>query len=97
MNFDKVSKSEERKCGVEGWGVGGNTKTKPVSQTVQRGKIKNSNHLHNVKNISVANPRDFLIPCTEFLIRKRIFCMNTSTSKVCIFPDIFITKRSDQG
>ena len=38
------------------WGGGGggakmNTETKTVSQTVQRGKIQNSIHLHNVKHV----------------------------------------------
>ena len=37
------------------WGGGGgakvNTEPKTVSQTVQRGKIQNSNHLHNVKHV----------------------------------------------
>ena len=45
---------------VGGWGGGGgggrgrgggNTETKTVSQTVKRGKIQNSNHLHNVKHV----------------------------------------------
>ena len=41
-----------------GWGGGGgggggegNTETKTVCQTVKRGKIQNSNHLHNVKHV----------------------------------------------
>ena len=29
----------------------GNTETKTVSQTVKRGKIQNSNHLHIVKHV----------------------------------------------
>ena len=35
-----------------GWGGGGrgNTETKTVCQTVKRGKIQNSNYLHNVKH-----------------------------------------------
>ena len=37
--------------GVGGGGEGGNTETKTVSQTVKRGKIQNSNHLHNVKHV----------------------------------------------
>ena len=28
-----------------------NTETKTVSQTVKRGEIQNSNHLHNVKHV----------------------------------------------
>ena len=32
-----------------GWEV--NAETKTVSQTVKRGKIQNSNHLHNVKHV----------------------------------------------
>ena len=32
-------------------GGGGNTETKTVCQTVKRGKIQNSNHLHNVKHV----------------------------------------------
>ena len=59
MNFDKESLSEKKKMrmGV-GWGGGGgggggegNTETKTVCQTVKRGKIQNSNHLHNVKHV----------------------------------------------
>ena len=30
---------------------GGNTETKTVCQTVKKGKIQNSNHLHKVKNV----------------------------------------------
>ena len=33
--------------GVGRGGGGGNTETKTVCQTVKRGKIHNSNHLHN--------------------------------------------------
>ena len=64
MNFDKESKSEKTKivglkvcgCGLEvgvGWrgGGGGNAETKTVNQTVKRGKIQNSNHLHNVGHV----------------------------------------------
>ena len=53
MNFEKESKSEKKKkTWVEvGRGGGGNTETKTVSQTVKRGKIQNSNHLHNVKHV----------------------------------------------
>ena len=40
-------------CGVKGGGMGEgwDTETKTVSQTVKRGKIQNSNHLHNVKHV----------------------------------------------
>ena len=34
-----------------GGGGGGNIETKTVCQTVKRGKIQNSNHLHNVKHV----------------------------------------------
>ena len=54
MNFDKESKSEKKKIvggGGEGRGDGENTETRTVSQTVKRGKIQNSNHLHNVKHV----------------------------------------------
>ena len=61
MNFDKESKSEKKEnvgLKVGGWdgGWGGvrggvNTETKPVCQTVKRGKIQNSNHLHNVNHV----------------------------------------------
>ena len=34
-----------------GRGDGGNTETKTLCQTVKRGKIQNSNHLHNVKHV----------------------------------------------
>ena len=57
MNFDKESISEKKKkadgvgMGREGGGGGGNTETKTVCQTVKRGKIQNSNHLHNVKHV----------------------------------------------
>ena len=39
--------------GVGGGGGrgGGNTETKTVCQTVKSGKIQNSNHLHNVKQV----------------------------------------------
>ena len=37
--------------GEGGRGGGGNTETKTVSQTVKRGKMQNSNHLHNVKHV----------------------------------------------
>ena len=52
MNFDKESISEKKKMrmGLGGRG-GGNTETKTVCQTVKRGKIQNSNHLHNVKHV----------------------------------------------
>ena len=55
MNFDKESIFEKKK-NVDGGGVGkgggwGNTETKTVCQTVKRGKIQNSNHLHNVKHV----------------------------------------------
>ena len=58
MNFDIESISEKTK-NVDGGGVGvgsrggggGNTETKTVCQTVKRGKIQNSNHLHNVKHV----------------------------------------------
>ena len=55
MNFDKDSISEKKKNADVGWGGegggGGNTETKTVCQTVKRGKIQNSNHLHNVKHV----------------------------------------------
>ena len=60
MNFDKESISEKKKNadgsgGGEWWGGGGNTETKTetktVCQTVKRGKIQNSIHLHNVKHV----------------------------------------------
>ena len=58
MNFDKESISEKKKNadgggGGEGGGggCGGNIVTKTVCQTVKRGKIQNSNHLHNVKHV----------------------------------------------
>ena len=58
MNFDKESISEKKKkCGWGGGGEGGegggggSTETKTVRQTVKRGKIQNSNHLHNVKHV----------------------------------------------
>ena len=38
-------------CVGGGGGGEGNTGTKTVSQTVKRGKIQNSNHLHNVKHV----------------------------------------------
>ena len=54
MNFDKESISEKEKIadgggGREGGrgGEGGGT----VCQTVNRGKIQNSNHLHYVKHV----------------------------------------------
>ena len=55
MNFDKESISEKNNNadgggGGEGGG-GGNTETKTVCQPVKRGKIQNSNHLHNVKHL----------------------------------------------
>ena len=53
MKFDIESISEKKK-NVDGDGggeVGGNTETKTVCQTVKRGKIQNSNHLHNVKHV----------------------------------------------
>ena len=39
--------------GGGGWEGGGegNTETKTVCQTGKRGKIQNSNHLHNVKHV----------------------------------------------
>ena len=61
MNFDKESKCETKKKkkhvglkvkGGGGWGGGGGTDTKTVSQTVKRGKIQNSNQLHNVKHVA---------------------------------------------
>ena len=53
MNFDKESISEKTKNadGVGRGGGGGNTENKTVCQTVKRGKIQNSNHLHNVKHV----------------------------------------------
>ena len=57
MNLDKESISEKKKnadgvgWGGGGGGGGGNTETKTVCQTVKRGKIQNSNHLHNVKHV----------------------------------------------
>ena len=55
MNFDKESITEKKKMrmgvGRGGGGGGGNTETKTVYQTVKRGKIQNSNHLHNVKHV----------------------------------------------
>ena len=55
MNYDKESISEKKKNadrdgGRAGRG-GGNTETKTISQTVRRGKIQTSNHLHNVKHV----------------------------------------------
>ena len=49
MKFDK-EKNVDGGGGGEGGG-GGNTETKTVCQTVKRGKIQNSNHLHNVKHV----------------------------------------------
>ena len=56
MNFDKESISE-KKTNADGGGVGGggNTETKTVCQTVKRGKIQNSNYLHNVKQVGTIN------------------------------------------
>ena len=57
MNFDKESISEKKKnvdaggAGEGGGGGGGNTETKTVCQTVKRGKIQNSNHVHNVQHM----------------------------------------------
>ena len=58
MNFNKESKSEAKRktCGVEGGGGGGGgggegTVSKTVNQAVKRGKIQNSNNLHNVKHV----------------------------------------------
>ena len=53
MTFDKESISEKKKKadGSEEGGGGGNTETKIVCQTVNRGKIQNNNHLHNVKHV----------------------------------------------
>ena len=58
MNFDKESISKKKKkCGWGGGGEGGggggggNTETKTVCKTVKRGKIQNSNHLHNVQHV----------------------------------------------
>ena len=58
MNFDKESIFEKKKKMQMGVGVrrevgggGGNSETKTVCQTVKRGKIQNSNHLHNVKHV----------------------------------------------
>ena len=54
MNFYKQSLSEKKNNadgggGGEGGG-GGNTETKTVCQTVKRGKIQNSYHLHNIQS-----------------------------------------------
>ena len=58
MNFDKESVSEKKKMRMGEWGGGGGggqvegtLKTKTVCQTVKRGKIQNSIHLHNVKHV----------------------------------------------
>ena len=55
MNFDKESISVKKKNADgredEEEGGGGNTETKTVCQTVKRGKIQNSNHLHDVKHV----------------------------------------------
>ena len=55
MNFDKESISEKKKkvngCGGGEGGGGGNTETKTVCQSVKRGKIQNSNHLHHGKYV----------------------------------------------
>ena len=53
MNVDKDSVSEKKKNtdGDGERGGGGNTETKTVCQTVKRGKIQNSNHLHNIKHV----------------------------------------------
>ena len=55
MNFDKDSIFEKTKnadgAGGGGGEGGGKTETKTVCQTVKRGKIQNSNHLHNVKPV----------------------------------------------
>ena len=57
MNFDKESISEKKKNADGGGGEkgeggsGGNTETKTVCQTVKRGYIQNSNHLHDVKHV----------------------------------------------
>ena len=55
MNFDKESKSEKKKMwvrmGGEEGGGGEDTETKTVCQTVKRGKIQNSNHLHSAKHV----------------------------------------------
>ena len=44
-----------------GGGVGGNTETKTVSQSVKRGKIQNNNHLHNVKHVEQSTLQNMLI------------------------------------
>ena len=53
MNFDKESKSEKQNVwkGGGGGGGGGAKINKTVSQIVKRGKIQNSNHLHDVKYV----------------------------------------------
>ena len=58
MDFDKESISEKKKnadvAGVGrrgGGGGGGNAETKTVCQTVKKGKIQYSNHLHNVNHV----------------------------------------------
>ena len=53
MNVDKDSVSEKKKNADGGGerGGGGNTETKTVCQTVKRGKIQNSNHLHSIKHV----------------------------------------------
>ena len=54
MNFDKESISEKKTKNADGGGEGvggGNTESKTVCQTVKKGKIQNSNHLHNVKHV----------------------------------------------
>ena len=52
--LQKSISEKNKKCGWGGGGEvggGGNTETKTVCQTVKRGKIQNSNHLHNVKHV----------------------------------------------
>ena len=41
--------------------VRGNTESKTVSQTVKRGNIQNSNHLHNVKHVVKSTFQNMLI------------------------------------
>ena len=46
--------------GRRGWGGGGgDTETKTVCQTVKRGKIQNSNHLHNVMHVVQSTLQNF--------------------------------------
>ena len=65
MKFDKIANSDfffggGGGGGGRGWrglsgGEGGGIDSKTVCQTVKRGKIQNSNHLHNVKACNIIN------------------------------------------